>query len=330
MNSNAKAALVAFAGLLVFFPAIFLPCLTVFEFGRPRTVSLAGGVTILWQDGHVFLAGIVALFTLLFPPAKLAIVLVVTSQLAPGSPGTRHRLNAWISHMGRYSMVDPLIIAIAVVSLKMGGYLSVEPAIGTYLFLISVFLSMAASSLFCVKPSNITGVNDAKPQPIRQRLTRFGVVGIVLLAVGTAFFVGSTSGVVREIRVSKREGMLDLQILTPSYYVKIQSLEGEISTPAYPSTPIGNGLTWVLQKEIPIGHIQEIQLLDQRSLLPDKLVDRVNVAGWRTNGQNFSFELRGRSSWGRTIALASIGVGAIVLLYLTGAFLIRHAVKPGG
>jgi hypothetical protein len=112
-----------------------------------------------------------------------------------------------------------------------------------------------------------------------------------------------------------------LEFGQPSYYLVVHTLEGPQKLQVKKSTPIGNGLVWGLTRPIPLPRIYEVQLFDS-GFLRDKLVDRVQVSGWKAEGQRFVFELQGHWSAGRFFGAAIVGLG-ILLGLLCAAKLLR-------
>jgi paraquat-inducible protein A len=91
---------------------------------------------------------VLLVFSLIFPFAKLAAILVATSALVPLSIATRQRLHHLAVLTGKYSLLDILVVAIMIVLVKFQGVAEVRALPGTILFCVAIFLSIAAG--FCV------------------------------------------------------------------------------------------------------------------------------------------------------------------------------------
>jgi paraquat-inducible protein A len=102
-----------------------------------ETLSVLSGVADLWRDGSWPLAVVIGLFSVAFPAAKLA--LAVWLWFAPHAP--RSALHALAVAAGKWSMLDVLVVAIAVASLQSGFLVRLRPEIGIYLFGASTLIA---------------------------------------------------------------------------------------------------------------------------------------------------------------------------------------------
>lgn len=131
------AAATLIAGLIA--PALSVQTLFVLQ----DSVSILGGLAILWREDQYFLFAVLLIFSVLFPAAKLTVAFWVwfAADLAQGPPTA---LLARLESLGKWSMLDVLVIAILVAALNvtvLSGAL-VKP--GIYLFTLSVILSILA------------------------------------------------------------------------------------------------------------------------------------------------------------------------------------------
>ncbi|WP_419908849.1 paraquat-inducible protein A [Hoeflea sp.] len=85
-----------------------------------ETPSLIGIVTTLWRDGSIMLAFLVALFSVLFPIAKILVVFFEAAARGNGSarPGV---LSGFIPLLSKWSMMDVLLVALVIVAAKTSG-----------------------------------------------------------------------------------------------------------------------------------------------------------------------------------------------------------------
>tara|TARA_B100000745_G_scaffold290969_1_gene230319 strand:- start:106 stop:744 length:639 start_codon:yes stop_codon:yes gene_type:complete len=65
---------VSLAGLLAFFPAMFLPLIGLETYGFSHQTSIVGAIRLLFNDGYYFVSLTVALFIGIFPVFRLLIV----------------------------------------------------------------------------------------------------------------------------------------------------------------------------------------------------------------------------------------------------------------
>lgn len=122
-----------------------LPILEVEAFLLFRDpVSILDGVALLWQDGEWLVAAIVLAFSAVFPTAKIAAALALWIRLR-----RKHRVAPrWarlLAAIGRWSMLDVFVVALAVFSIKASalGEAHVERAIIP--FLAAIALTAAAT-----------------------------------------------------------------------------------------------------------------------------------------------------------------------------------------
>jgi paraquat-inducible protein A len=153
------AAMLTAASVILFVVGIFAPSFTMvpklgdgyFErfmrlFMRdelaPRTFSLVGGMWHLLRDGELFVGGVILLFSVVFPAAKLATL----AMSFRAEKGAAERHLGWLEQLGKWSMLDVFVVAALVVCFKGfpgGSHVRVEW--GIYVFAASVVLSMLAS-----------------------------------------------------------------------------------------------------------------------------------------------------------------------------------------
>ncbi len=128
----AIAVLTLAGGLLL--PAVRITRLRLID----ETLSVLEGIAALWQDGSWLLAIVVAVFSVLFPAAKLAVA--AWWWLAPRA--RRGLLPVLAAGAGKWSMLDVMVVAILVASMQGGLLVRLRPEIGIYLFAASTFLGM--------------------------------------------------------------------------------------------------------------------------------------------------------------------------------------------
>lgn len=85
-----------------------------------ETPSLLGIVSSLWDDGNPMLATIVALFSIVFPFAKLVAITLEATTPADGkaSDGMVTRL---LPILGKWSMMDVMLVALVIFAAKTSG-----------------------------------------------------------------------------------------------------------------------------------------------------------------------------------------------------------------
>ncbi|MCB1491982.1 MAG: paraquat-inducible protein A [Rhodobiaceae bacterium] len=142
--ARAIAAALLAAALVCLIAGVRLPIIElkrffVFEDGY-SILSLIGTLT---DAGEWVLATIIALFAVVFPLFKIAALALMLTPAV--SPVRRARLSALIDGMGKWSMLDVLIAAVIIVTVKISGLESAATQPGLYFFVASIVLTIAAS-----------------------------------------------------------------------------------------------------------------------------------------------------------------------------------------
>lgn len=135
--------LVLFAATVSFAYGTVLPLIQVERlFVFTDQPSLIGIVAGLWKEGDILLATIVALFSLVFPAIKLAL-LHLTAYAASSAP----RLPGWFRTLANWSMLDVVLVALVIFAAKTSGLATAFTKPGLWFFAASVVLTAIASAL---------------------------------------------------------------------------------------------------------------------------------------------------------------------------------------
>jgi paraquat-inducible protein A len=140
----AAAALVA---LILFFPAVLLPILEVEKLGHHHSASLLWGTIELLLEGAWFVGGVVLVFSIVFPLAKILLLLELSLL------GLLHRRHKAITYrimelVGRWSMMDVMLLAFLVMLVKLGNLVEFHVGPAVLAFVLCVAASMLASMYF--------------------------------------------------------------------------------------------------------------------------------------------------------------------------------------
>ncbi|MHC5002403.1 MAG: paraquat-inducible protein A [Planctomycetota bacterium] len=156
-RSRSRTLALATAALIVYPAAMVLPVMRVENFGHAHEAGILDGAATLAVSGHVLIALIVFVCSVIIPLAKLMALLV----LSLGGRSLRHRHRALTYHLvewtGRWGMLDVLLVAILVAALKLGDVVSVTPGAGAVAFAACVLLSLAAAA--CFDPHQLWAMN---------------------------------------------------------------------------------------------------------------------------------------------------------------------------
>jgi paraquat-inducible protein A len=144
-------AALALSALVLYTPAILLPMMRLESLGHATEASIVTGVAQLFAHGDVFVGLVILIFSLILPPLKLLALLLVSSGLL--YPAGRARLYSWVELLGRWGMLDVLVVAVLVAFLKLGDTVRITPGPGLFLFAACVLVSLLASA--CLHPPSL-------------------------------------------------------------------------------------------------------------------------------------------------------------------------------
>lgn len=103
--------------------------------------SVISGIATLWQQQHYGLFVIVGLFSLVVPMFKLLLLLVMIRP-STGARSAKKRLLKLMHDFGRWAMLDVMVVAMLIVSVKLGPLASITVHTGLYIFATAILLSM--------------------------------------------------------------------------------------------------------------------------------------------------------------------------------------------
>ena len=136
------------AALLLYPAAVLLPVLRIDRFGLAHETSVVQGTISLWRDGHPWLSMVVLVCSVVVPLVKIAGLLALSSGLIRVSLPVGRRLWGSIDALGRWGMLDVLLVAVLVAVVKLGDLVRIEPGPGAALFALMVVCSLVASAVF--------------------------------------------------------------------------------------------------------------------------------------------------------------------------------------
>jgi len=129
----------------VFVIGITAPLLTLIKFSFiENTVSLLSTVKQFYEDQEWFLFIIITLFSLCIPTIKIAnLLLILNVDYSRGS--ILDKSLQIIETLGKWSMLDVFVVALLLVSVKLGALAKIEVHFGLYAFATAVLLTMTLS-----------------------------------------------------------------------------------------------------------------------------------------------------------------------------------------
>lgn len=147
-RSRGRAAAFALGALILYPAAMLLPVLEIERLGHINEATIWSGVSALLSEGHVTLALIVFVSSIVIPLGKIAGVFALCS--APKGWRAEHQAltHRAIDFLGKWGMIDVLVVAVLVAAVKLGDWMDVHAGPGALAFAGVVLLSMAASAAF--------------------------------------------------------------------------------------------------------------------------------------------------------------------------------------
>jgi paraquat-inducible protein A len=121
---------------------LWLPMLTLTQFlFIANSFSVISGVLELFKREHWFLFAVVGLFSILLPLMKILFLFMLLRSRQIGSPRFA-RLLKLMHDYGRWAMLDVMVVAVMIVTVKLGVVAQIEIHTGLYLFATAVLLIM--------------------------------------------------------------------------------------------------------------------------------------------------------------------------------------------
>lgn len=118
------------------------PMLTITKFMViNNSVSIVSGIWQLIQERQLLLFLIIATFSILLPIAK---IILLFNLLHPNTthPNRRKRLLHLMHDYGRWAMLDVMVVAVLIMTVKLGAIASIQVHSGLYIFGAAVLLIM--------------------------------------------------------------------------------------------------------------------------------------------------------------------------------------------
>ena len=146
-RSATRACALAVTALIIYPVALLTPVMTIQRLGHTTEASIWNGMISLLAEGHLAVGLAVLCFSIVAPVGKLAAIFTLTTGV---SMRARHRARTYrfVEWIGRWGMVDVLLVAILVAVVKLGDLVEVTPGVGVVAFSAVVILSILASAAF--------------------------------------------------------------------------------------------------------------------------------------------------------------------------------------
>jgi paraquat-inducible protein A len=129
-----------------------LPILTLRELEISKhTYSILSGIAAMLGSGDVFLGLIILCFSVVFPIAKIGTLFLVW--MMPMAPERQRQIVHWLRRLGKWSMLDVLVVILFVGSVRLGFVADATAGVGTLVFGGAILLSLVGTILLsrCVR-----------------------------------------------------------------------------------------------------------------------------------------------------------------------------------
>lgn len=128
------------SGLLL--AGLFLPMLTITQFVViSNEFSVISGISELWKAGQYLLFVVIGCFSVIIPLAKIALLFKLLQSDEKPHP-IKMKLLRLMHDYGRWAMLDVMVVAMLIVTVKMGAIASIQIHPGLYVFGAAVLLIM--------------------------------------------------------------------------------------------------------------------------------------------------------------------------------------------
>lgn len=132
--------LVLSSGLLIL--GLFLPMLTITQLiVISNEFSVISGIIELWKAGQYILFVVIGCFSVLIPFAKIGLLFKLLQSDDKPHP-IKMQLLRLMHDYGRWAMLDVMVVAMLIVTVKMGAIASIQIHPGLYVFGAAVLLIM--------------------------------------------------------------------------------------------------------------------------------------------------------------------------------------------
>jgi paraquat-inducible protein B len=145
---NRLALALCLTAMVLYIPAVTWRFLRIEQLGQTHESSLLHGVRALFAEGHLLVGVIVLLFSIILPIVKLTGLLFLCQpqwRMQPKHLAFTYRA---VEHLGRWGMLDVLLVAVMVAFVKLGGLVHFGAGPGLVMFAMFVVTSLCASLAF--------------------------------------------------------------------------------------------------------------------------------------------------------------------------------------
>ncbi|WP_391487628.1 membrane integrity-associated transporter subunit PqiA [Leclercia tamurae] len=137
--------------IMLYLPANILPIMITDLLGDEMPSTIMAGVVLLWGEGSYPVALVIFIASIMVPTLKMiAIAWLCWDAKGHGKRDSErmHLIYEVVEFVGRWSMIDVFVIAVLSALVRIGGLMSIYPAIGALMFALVVIMTMFAAMTF--------------------------------------------------------------------------------------------------------------------------------------------------------------------------------------
>ena len=137
--------------MILYLPANILPIMITDLLGDRMPSTIMAGVVLLWSEGSYPVALVIFIASIMVPTLKMiAIAWLCWDAKGHGKRDSErmHLIYEVVEFVGRWSMIDVFVIAVLSALVRIGGLMSIYPAIGAVMFALVVIMTMFAAMTF--------------------------------------------------------------------------------------------------------------------------------------------------------------------------------------
>ena len=128
--------------LMLFVTGSIAPMMTISKFVVvTNTFSVLSGVGELFHNGHYLLFLVVAAFSIVLPLLKIGVLYRIVAKHRHAAKQLSRYLHL-MHRYGRWAMLDVMVVAVLIVTVKLGAIASIQVHYGLYVFGAAVFIIM--------------------------------------------------------------------------------------------------------------------------------------------------------------------------------------------
>ena len=142
-----RTAAAAVGAFVLFWPAVLCPILRIEKLGHRQESSILSGIIDLLSHGSWLVGGVVLLFSIVFPLAKIVLLLELSLLELLHQKHKAFTLRL-MEHVGKWSMMDVMLLAFLVMLVKLGNLVQFQFGPAVIAFVACVTMSMIASLSF--------------------------------------------------------------------------------------------------------------------------------------------------------------------------------------